>query len=113
MEPTAHELELPALTPHAPAKGASAGLSLGFLNNLRVQVSVRLGEAELNVGPLLDMKPGELLALDRGIDQPVDVMVDGIVVARGTLVAVGDHFGVRLTEAPTLHGTVARQDPRA
>ena len=43
-----------------------------------------------------------MLALDRALDQPLDVLLDGHVVARGTLVAVGDHFGLRLTETPSM-----------
>ena len=39
-----------------------------------------------------------MLKLDRPVDDPVDVMLDGHLVARGRLVAVGDEFGVQLTE---------------
>jgi flagellar motor switch protein FliN/FliY len=108
MKPTtAHEIDLPPLAAQPSPDGKSAGIALGFLDKLKVKVTVRLGETEANVGHLLEMKPGEVLDLDRRIDQPVDVLVDGFVVARGTLVAVGDHFGVRLTDAPTLQGLPA------
>jgi len=70
-----------------------------FLGAVKVQVSVRVGTARTSVAELLDMKQGSVLALDRLVDEPLDVLVDGHVVARGMLVAVGDHFGVRITEA--------------
>jgi len=70
-------------------------------------VSVRVGQAETTVGELLEMKPGAVLALDRLVDQALDVLVDEHVVARGTLVAVGDHFGIRLTEPPSVSATSA------
>jgi flagellar motor switch protein FliN len=70
-----------------------------FLGSVKVQVSVRVGSTEVSVAQLLKMAQGAVLPLDRLVDQPLDVLVDGHVVARGTLVAVGEHFGVRITEA--------------
>ncbi|MCW7540866.1 FliM/FliN family flagellar motor switch protein [Aquabacterium sp. A7-Y] len=95
------EIELSPLESRPEGAAPAMTLAMPFLNSVKVTVSVRLGEAEASVGHLLGMKHGEVLALDRAIDQPVDVMVDGHVVARGTLVAVGEHFGVRLTDTPT------------
>jgi len=58
-----------------------------------------VGEVETSVSELLQLKQGSVLALDRLVDEPLDVLVDQHVVARGVLVAVGEHFGVRITEA--------------
>jgi len=71
---------------------------LPFLGSVKVKVAVRVGSAEVSVAELLEMKQGAVLALDRAVEAPLDVLVDGQVVARGTLVAVGEHFGVRITE---------------
>ncbi|WKB51663.1 FliM/FliN family flagellar motor switch protein [Eleftheria terrae] len=103
------EIELSPLEPQALGAAVQAGLP--FLQSVKVKVTVRLGEAETSVGELLGMKFGEVLALDRAVDQPVDVLVDGHVVARGTLVAVGDQFGVRLTEAPGAAAAAATPAP--
>jgi flagellar motor switch protein FliN len=73
-----------------------------FLGSVKVQVSVRVGGTEASVAELVEMKQGAVLALDRLVDEPLDVLVDGHVVARGMLVAVGEHFGVRITETATL-----------
>jgi flagellar motor switch protein FliN len=100
MSSVAQEIELSSLTASAAEKPLIAGASLPFVRSVKVRVWVRVGEAEVTVGELLDMKQGAVLPLDRLVDQPLDVMVDGHVVARGTLVAVGDHFGVRMTEPP-------------
>ncbi|PHV12889.1 flagellar motor switch protein FliN [Chitinimonas sp. BJB300] len=64
----------------------------------------RLGGTELSVGELMDMKENAVLPLDRLLDDPVDLLLDGHVVARGQLVAVGDSFGIRVTELPKLDG---------
>jgi flagellar motor switch protein FliN len=99
MTNTTHEIEL---EPLSEAIGGRALLTnaLPFLGSVKVQVSVRVGGADVSVTELLDMQEGGVLGLDRLVDEPLDVLVDGHVVARGMLVAVGDHFGVRITEAP-------------
>jgi len=70
-----------------------------FLGAVKVRLAVRLGGTEVSVADLMDLKQGSVLELDQLVDEPLDVMIDGHIVARGTLVAVGDHFGVRISEA--------------
>jgi flagellar motor switch protein FliN len=70
------------------------------LHQVKAKLTVCVGMAELSVGELLGAKEHQVLRLDRTVDQPVDVLVEGQVVARGTLVAVGDHFGVLISELP-------------
>jgi flagellar motor switch protein FliN/FliY len=94
----ATEIEL-----EAPSEAGSPGrLLLGarwpFLGSVKVQVSVRVGGAEVSVAELAGLKQGAVLSLDRLVDEPLDVLVDGHVVAQGMLVAIGEHFGVRITE---------------
>ena len=72
---------------------------LPFLNNVKVRVEVRVGGCESTVAQLLALHGGEILALDRNLAQPLDILVDGHVIARGTLCAVGEHFGIQITEA--------------
>lgn len=70
------------------------------LHNVKAQLSVHVGSVAVTVGELLGAKESQVLRLDRAIGEPVDVMLEGQVVARGELVAVGEHFGVRITELP-------------
>ncbi|MNY65664.1 flagellar motor switch protein [compost metagenome] len=56
------------------------------------------------MGELLSAKEHQVLKLDRGIEQPVDLTIEGKVVARGQLVAVDGHFAVRITELPMALG---------
>ena len=103
-----HPVELPALADApsrqarlaAPDLAATATVPGNPLHGIRTRLTVVLGSVELTVGELLGAKEQQVLRLDRGLDQPVDVMLDGQVVARGVLVAVGDDFGVRITELP-------------
>ncbi|HKU15152.1 MAG TPA: FliM/FliN family flagellar motor switch protein [Steroidobacteraceae bacterium] len=98
MTTIANEIELEPLT-HEQQNGKPMLSSvLPFLGSVKVRVSVRVGGAEISVSELLKMEHGAVLALDKGVEEPLDVLIDGFVVARGTLVAVGEQFGVRITE---------------
>lgn len=95
--------ELVALAELAPPAPAPSGASLmdgnlRLLDSVQVKLQVMLGEACSTVGELLSLQEASLLKIDRKADYPVDVMLNGSVVARGQLVVVDDNFGVRITE---------------
>ena len=82
---------------------ASAGApflrrQLDLIRGVKVKVSVTLGGAELSVGRLFDLKSGEVVTLDRRVNELLDLTIDGKLVGRGELVAVGDNLGLRLVE---------------
>ena len=93
-------IELPEL--HATNGTGPSILSgnLDVIQNIKAKLSVRVGEAVVSVGELMQMKEDHVLKLDSALDAPVDVLLEGNIVARGQLVAVGDNFGVRITELP-------------
>jgi flagellar motor switch protein FliN/FliY len=102
MTPTVNEIELEPL-PQLPLGGAPlVGSAMPFLNSVKLRVAVRVGVAEISAAELLKLQQGSVLGLDRLVEQPLDVLVDDHVVARGTLVSVGDHFGVCITESATI-----------
>lgn len=70
------------------------------LRRVKAKLTVCAGSAEISLGELLGAREQHVIRLDRTVDQPVDVMLEGQVVARGTLVAIDDHFAVRITELP-------------
>jgi flagellar motor switch protein FliN/FliY len=70
------------------------------LHSIRARLRVCVGEVELSVGELLAAREHQVLVLDRAVDHPVDMLLDGKVVARGQLVAIEGCFGVRITELP-------------
>ncbi len=69
-----------------------------LLDSIAIDVSVMVGQARTTVGHLMRLKESDVLRIDRDVNQPVDIIVNGIVVARGQLVAIDDNFGVRITE---------------
>lgn len=70
------------------------------LNAVRINLQVRVGQSSMTVGELMAARDGEVLVLDRATEQPVDLLLEGSVVARGQLVAVDGSFAVRITELP-------------
>jgi flagellar motor switch protein FliN len=94
----AQEVELETLPEANPEGKPLVPTLLPLLGAVKVCVSVRVGVAEARVAELLALRDGSTLALDRLLHEPLDLMVGEQVVARGMLVAVGEHFGVRITE---------------
>jgi len=97
----ANEIELEPLPEAKPNGKPVLNAVLPFLGAVKVRLSVRVGGVQTSLAELMEMKQGAVLALDRLVEQPLDVLVDEHVVARGMLVAVGEHFGVRITETAT------------
>ncbi|NRR31455.1 flagellar motor switch protein FliN [Oxalobacteraceae bacterium] len=86
---------LPATAPFGPAV---LGNNMSLLDSVEVKLSVVVGEARSTVGELMGLKEASVLKIDRHADYPVDVMLNGAVIARGQLVVVDDNFGVRITD---------------
>lgn len=91
-------IELPELVSGATGGGALFGASSVLLDSVNVNLSVVLGQASTTLGELLKLSEGSVLKVDRQVDCPVDVVVNGNIVARGQLCVVDDNFGVRVTE---------------
>jgi flagellar motor switch protein FliN len=91
-------VELPVLSAVNAEKGLALGERLDLVEQVPVKLTVTLGEAEISIGKLFSLSANDILTLDRDADAPVDVRLNGRVIARGMLVAAGDKFGVRIAE---------------
>ncbi len=80
----------------APAPRLSPGLEL--LLDVELEASLRFGSREMPLGEILDLGPGDVVQLDRHVDDPVDLIVGDKIVARGEVVLVNGNFGLRVTE---------------
>lgn len=74
------------------------GADLDLLSDVGMTVTVELGQVRMRVRDLLRLTEGSVVELDRPVTAPVDVLVNGSLVARGDVVVVGDELGVRVTE---------------
>jgi len=69
-----------------------------LLKNVKVRLSASVGTCELTVKDLLALKEESVLRLTKNTHEPVDVTLDGKLIARGHLVAADNSFGVRISE---------------
>lgn len=82
--------------PEAPRPGAE--VSLDLILDVDVTLALEVGRTRIKVRDLLQLSQGSILELDRVAGEPLDVLVNGVRVARGEVVVVNDNFGLRLTE---------------
>ena len=71
---------------------------LEFLYDVPLQVSVEVGRARILLKDLLQMGEGYVVELDKMAGEPLDLYVNGRLIARGEAVRIGDKFGIKLTE---------------
>lgn len=76
--------------------GPQPGMDL--IMDVQVQVAVELGRASLHVKEILGLGPGSVVELDKHAGEPVEVVVNGRLLARGEVVLIDENFGVRVTE---------------
>jgi flagellar motor switch protein FliN len=74
---------------------------IGVLLHVPVHLSVSLGNCTMPIAELLKLGTGSIVELDREIDHPVELLVNGRTIARGEIVAVENAFGLRITELST------------
>lgn len=63
-----------------------------------ITLSLEIGRTRITIGELLQLNPGSVVKLDRMAGEPMDVMVNGCLIAKGEVVTVGEKFGVRIAE---------------
>jgi len=66
--------------------------------NVAVTLALEVGRARMPVRELLQLAPGAIVELDRLASEPLDVLVNGVRIARGEVVVVNEKFGIRLTD---------------
>ena len=69
-----------------------------LLENVDVKVETFVGETKMTLSQLNALKGGGIVALDAGLNEMVELRVNGVTIAHGELVAVGDRFGVRIVK---------------
>lgn len=85
------------LGPNAPA-GSGQEMNLNLILDVMVTLSLEVGRVQMTVRDLLQLAPGAIVELNRLASEPLDVLVNGVRIARGELVVVDEKFGIRLTD---------------
>src|SRR2546425_8412617 len=74
------------------------GGNLAVLMDVQLPVSIRFGETEMILEEIVKLGVGSVIELNSGIDQPVDLVVNNRILARGEVVTVDGFYGIRVTE---------------
>jgi flagellar motor switch protein FliN len=85
------------LSPNA-AGAAGQEMNLQLILDVSVTLALEVGRAKMSVRDLLQLAPGAVVELDRLAGEPLDVLVNGVRIARGEVVVVNEKFGIRLTD---------------
>ncbi len=76
----------------------TSSTNLDLLLGVTLQVSVELGRTKMNIEEILHLGPGSVVELDKLAGEPVDVLVNDKMIAKGEVVVLDDRFGVRITD---------------
>ena len=82
-----------------PMGATGAGIDgLNRVLDVSVAITARIGCVRKTISEILELGPGSVLDLERGANEPVDLVIGDKLIARGEIVVVGDRYGVRITE---------------
>jgi len=88
----------PSPDPSAGASAAPGEINLDVVLDIPVALSMEVGRSRLSIRSLLQLNQGSVVELDRAAGEPLDVFVNGTLVAHGEVVVVNEKFGIRLTD---------------
>ena len=78
------------------APGEQKGIDLVY--NIPLQVSVELGKTKKEISEILEFGTGTIVVLDKIAGDPVEIVVNGKLIARGEVVVIDENYGVRITD---------------
>ena len=85
----------------SPTTGNTAGNDINMILDIPVQLTVELGRTRVPIKHILQLAHGSVVELDAMAGEPMDVLVNGYLIAQGEVVVVNDKFGIRLTDIVT------------
>lgn len=80
------------------AEPAQGDVNLELIQDVPVTLAMEVGRTEISIRNLLQLNQGSVVELDRTAGEPLDVYVNGTLVAHGEVVVVNEKFGIRLTD---------------
>lgn len=86
----------------------SSSPRLAMLLDVQLDLSVELGRTRMSIQELLGLGPGSVIELDKLAGEPLDILVNDRLIARGEAVVMNDKFGVRITDIVSPTERVAR-----
>ncbi len=90
-----------AFTNFVPGQSAAAGNDINMILDIPVQLTVELGRTRIPIKNILQLAQGSVVELETLAGEPMDVLVNGYLIAQGEVVVVNEKFGIRLTDIVT------------
>ncbi len=85
----------------APTAASTAGNDINMILDIPVQLTVELGRTRIPIKHILQLAQGSVVELEALAGEPMDVLVNGYLIAQGEVVVVNEKFGIRLTDIVT------------
>jgi flagellar motor switch protein FliN/FliY len=93
---------------NAPNNQENQSRRLELLLDVPLDLSVELGRTRMSIQDLLNLSPGSVVELDKIAGEPLDILLNDRLIARGEAVVVNDKFGVRITDIVSPSERIAR-----
>lgn len=87
-------------SPSHTASRFSDAVNVDLVMDVELDVTLRFGQRHLTLREVLELTSGSVVELDRQVDEPVELILDGKVIARGEAVVIDGNYGLRVTEVP-------------
>src|SRR3982751_1124171 len=98
MNATAQAAQFDTLTDESAGGGDPKDVNLEVILDVPVTLSMEVGRTRIPIRNLLQLNQGSVVELDRAAGEPLDVFVNGTLVAHGEVVVVNEKFGIRITD---------------
>lgn len=89
---------LEEFTPGAESSSRTPNPDLDVILDIPVRISMEVGNTQISIRNLLQLNQGSVIELDRLAGEPLDVLVNGTLIAHGEVVVVNEKFGIRMTD---------------
>lgn len=84
-----------------PQNGSGTAQDIDLILDIPVKLTVELGRTKMTIKELLRLSQGSIVALDGLAGEPLDILINGYLIAQGEVVVVSDKYGVRITDIIT------------
>ncbi|MDW7745241.1 flagellar motor switch protein FliN [Halomonas sp.] len=100
-EPEARSASGSVFRPLEQTQGTTEARDLEMIMDIPVKLTVELGRTKLTIKQLLELAQGSVIELDELAGEPMDILINGYLIAQGEVVVVEDKYGIRITEIIT------------
>lgn len=84
----------------------SSDISLDTLLKVPVSLSIEVGRTRMTINEFLETREGSVIELERLMDEPLDILVNGALIAHGVVILANERFGIQITDIVSPHDRV-------